>query len=99
VVQVYVSHSGTGAPAPVRALKAFRRVSLKPGEKTVVRFTLSPRDLSLVTVEGERVVEPGSVTLAVGGRQPGVPWAAAGATTEVLTAELELSGDTQRLEP
>jgi beta-glucosidase len=99
VVQLYLTHQDASAPAPLRALKAFRRVSLEPGEKQTVRFTLSPRDLSLVTVEGERIVEAGPVALAVGGKQPGLTGTADAPTTQVLTAELELTGETQRLDP
>ncbi len=98
VVQLYVTHRDASAPAPLRALKAFRRVSLKPGEKRTARFTLSPRDLSLVTAEGERVVQPGRLALAVGGKQP-VTGTGDATTTEVVIAELELSGETQRLDP
>jgi beta-glucosidase len=99
VVQLYVTHRNASAPAPLRALKAFRRVSLEPGERQTVRFTLSPRDLSLVTVEGERVVEAGTVALAVGGTQPGLTGTAGAPTTQVVTTELELTGETQRLDP
>ena len=52
---------------PLRALKGFQRVSLKAGEKRVVRFTLDERALSLVGPDGQRVVEPGRFTIAVGG--------------------------------
>ena len=52
---------------PLRALKGFQRVSLKAGEKRVVRFTLDERALSLVGPDGTRVVEPGRFTIAVGG--------------------------------
>jgi beta-glucosidase len=96
VVQVYVSHPEAQAPAPLRALKAFRRVALQPGERKVVRFTLSPRDLSLVAVDGERIVEPGRLVLAVGGAQPGF---AEGSTTMVVEAPLMLSGEPKRLDP
>jgi beta-glucosidase len=99
VVQVYVSHPDTSTPGPLRALKAFRRLSLKPGERRTVRFTLSERDLSLVTAEGERVVEPGRLAIAVGGKQPGLTGTADAATTAVVTAELELSGETKPLAP
>jgi beta-glucosidase len=96
VVQVYVSFPEAEAPAPLRALKAFRRVALQPGEGKVVRFTLSPRELSLATVEGERVVEPGRLVVAVGGTQPGF---AERSTTRVVEAPLILSGEPTRLDP
>ncbi|HYN01325.1 MAG TPA: glycoside hydrolase family 3 C-terminal domain-containing protein, partial [Vicinamibacteria bacterium] len=72
VVQLYVTDAEASGPVPLRALKGFQRVSLKPGEKRVVRFTLDERALSLVGPDGQRVVEPGRFTIAVGGKQPGL---------------------------
>lgn len=46
VAQLYIhQQSGTSA-RPVRELKGFARVTLKPGETRTVRFTLRPDDLS-----------------------------------------------------
>ncbi len=84
VVQVYVSHEhASAAPVPLRALKAFSRISLRAGERRVVTFTLSDRDLSLVATDGERFVRPGRITVRVGG----------------LAAVLELAGARKVLEP
>ena len=45
VAQVYIhQRSGTSA-RPVRELKAFQRMTLKPGETRNIRFTLQPDDL------------------------------------------------------
>ena len=55
----------------LRTLVGFDRVSLKPGERHKVRFTLTPRDLSQVDRAGTRAVVPGRYTLFVGGGQPG----------------------------
>jgi len=55
----------------LRTLVGFDRVTLKPGERRKVRFTLSPRDLSQVARNGARAVVPGQYTLFVGGGQPG----------------------------
>jgi beta-glucosidase len=99
VVQLYLTHLDPSAPAPLRALKAFRRVTLKPRERKTVRFTLTDRDVSLVTEAGERVVGPGRLRLALGGKQPGLSGTADAATTAVLTAEVELTGETQTLDP
>ena len=70
VVQVYLTfppYSG----APRQALRAFTRVHLEPGEKNPVHFTLSPRALSAVDQNGDRLVMAGHYRLAVGGGQPG----------------------------
>src|SRR5207249_3435811 len=45
VAQLYIhQRSGTSA-RPVRELKGFQRVSLRPGETRTLRFTLRPEDL------------------------------------------------------
>jgi beta-glucosidase len=70
VAQLYLSFPA--APGmPVRALRGFQRVSLKPGESRKVHFDLGPRDLSSVTQAGARIVAPGAYRLTVGGGQPG----------------------------
>jgi beta-glucosidase len=57
--------------APLRALRAFERVNLRPGQTGHVRFTLNPRDLSMVNEQGTRLVAAGDYKLFVGGGQPG----------------------------
>jgi beta-glucosidase len=99
VVQVYVSAAETKAEAPLRALKGFQRLTLNPGEKRVVRFTLDERALSLVAADGQRVVAPGRFTIAVGGKQPGLTGTADAKTTMVLTSALELTGAAKTLAP
>jgi beta-glucosidase len=56
---------------PIRALRAFTRVHLAPGESRIVHFDLSPRDLSSVTEAGDRVVAAGDYRLSIGEGQPG----------------------------
>ncbi len=92
VVQLYVTDLEASAPVPVRALRGFRRIRLGPRETREVNFLLEPRDLSLVTEEGRRVVEPGEFEISVGGKQPGLQGLADSPTTEVITGRLRLVG-------
>jgi beta-glucosidase len=46
VVQLYIHQRAGGASRPVRELKGFEKVSLKPGEKKTVRFSLGKPELS-----------------------------------------------------
>ena len=70
VVQAYLQ--ATDVPlAPRRALVAFDRVHLDPGESRHVSFALSPRQLSTVDAAGRRAVVAGRYRLSVGGGQPG----------------------------
>jgi len=99
VVQLYVTDVEASGPVPLRALKGFERLSLRPGEQRVVRFTLDDRAFSLVGNDGRRVVEPGRFTIAVGGKQPGLSGTADAATTMVVAAGLELVGAAKALAP
>ena len=51
---------------PVKELKGFQRISLKPGEKKTVEFTVTPDALSMWNVDMHRVVEPGIFEIMVG---------------------------------
>jgi beta-glucosidase len=99
VVQLYVTDLEASGEVPRHALKGFRRVSLRPGERQTVRFTLDERAFSLIGADGRRIVEPGRFRIAVGGKQPGLRGTADAATTMVLTAELELTGLAKALAP
>lgn len=71
VVQLYVSHEQENITIPLKALKGFSRISLTAGETRLVRFHLSPADLSVVNDKGELKQLKGKITLSVGGGQPG----------------------------
>jgi beta-glucosidase len=70
VAQLYLNFPDTPG-APRVALRGFQRVALKPGESRKLTFTLSPRDLSSVTPEGDRRVAQGAYRVSVGSGQPG----------------------------
>ena len=56
--------------APLRALRAFKRVHLEAGAAQKVHFDLQPRDLSMVTEAGEPIVSEGQYKVSVCGGQP-----------------------------
>ena len=58
------------AGAPIRALKAFQRVSLKKGQTRTLAFDLDADAFATVDPAGRRSVEPGAVQLWIGGGQP-----------------------------
>ena len=66
IVQLYVSDEVTSVTWVDRALKAFQRVQLQPGETKKLHFTLPFAAFSLVDAEGRTVVEPGSFQIQVG---------------------------------
>jgi beta-glucosidase len=73
VVQLYVVNQNTAIKTPLKSLKGFQRIGLKPAESRVVRFTLSPEDLSYVDANGQRHPLIGKVQIAIGGSQPDEP--------------------------
>lgn len=72
VVQLYVSHQDRNIHAPLRALKGFKRIFLKSGESKLVKFTLTPTDISVVDDKGTLKQVKGRKTISVGGGQPAV---------------------------
>ena len=66
VVQVYMRDDVASVAEPVRALKAFRRVTLAPGEMRSIAFKLGPDSFALYDRELRRVVEPGTFTVFAG---------------------------------
>jgi beta-glucosidase len=82
VVQVYLTFPPLPG-APLRALRGFTHVHLKPGEQQTVRFTLGARELSHVSPDGMHLVRTGSYGLSLGGGQPGTGAAVVAGTFDV----------------
>jgi beta-glucosidase len=59
IVQLYTRQLAASLTRPVRELKDFERVTLKPGETKTVQFTLSSASLAFHNERGELVNEPG----------------------------------------
>jgi beta-glucosidase len=91
VVQVYLSNKSAKVPVPLRALSGFRRTHLKAGEKQTLSFVINPRQLSVVTDEGKRIIEPGLFEIYAGGCQP---IDLKPSTTRFIKAKFELKGHT-----
>jgi beta-glucosidase len=66
VVQLYVRDEESSVTRPVKELRGFERISLKPGETRKVTFTLGPAALQFYDRDMKRVVEPGRFTVMVG---------------------------------
>ncbi|MEM2029096.1 MAG: beta-glucosidase BglX, partial [Candidatus Bathyarchaeia archaeon] len=66
VVQLYIRDAVASVTRPVKELKGFRRITLKPGEEKPVEFKLKLEDLSFLNHEMKRVVEPGEFKVMVG---------------------------------
>ena len=66
VVQLYIRDELASVSQPVKALKAFRRISLEPGEEKQVTFEVGPPELSMLDKEMKRVAEPGDFRVMIG---------------------------------
>ena len=66
VVQLYIRDVISSVSTPVKELRGFGKIQLKPGEKRTVSFTLTPAHLSLLDRHLESIVEPGVFEVMVG---------------------------------
>jgi beta-glucosidase len=66
VPQLYIHQKVASVTRPVMQLKAFQRITLKPGEKKTVEFAITPDMLTMLNVDMHPVVEPGEFDLMVG---------------------------------
>ncbi|WP_420477357.1 glycoside hydrolase family 3 C-terminal domain-containing protein, partial [Noviherbaspirillum sp. ST9] len=66
VAQLYLQDPVASVVRPLKELKDFRKVSLKPGESKVVRFTITKDYLSFFNRHLEWVAEPGNFKLMIG---------------------------------
>ena len=67
VVQLYIEYPAAGAPRPARELKAFKRISLAPGETATVELAVPVSDLAYYSIASKtREIAPGQYTVRVG---------------------------------
>ncbi len=82
IVQLYIHDELATVTRPVKALKDFRRISLRPAETKTVRFTITPDKLALLNQQMQWQVESGRFAVMVGGN-----------LVEVKTIWLDVEGD------
>lgn len=66
IVQLYLRDLVGSVTRPVKELKAFQKIELKPGETNEVNFKLTAEDLKFYNNALEYVVEPGNFKVFVG---------------------------------
>ena len=80
VVQLYIHDVITeSVTRPVKELKGFQRITLRPGQRQKVDFRITPEHLSFLNETMQRVVEPGIFEIMVGS-----------SSTDGLTLQLEV---------
>jgi beta-glucosidase-like glycosyl hydrolase len=73
VVQLYLGDPVASVARPVRWLSGFARVVLAPGEAAAVTFRLHADRTSFTSQDLTRIVEPGILTVNVGGSSDDLP--------------------------
>ncbi|MGH9871490.1 MAG: glycoside hydrolase family 3 N-terminal domain-containing protein [Pyrinomonadaceae bacterium] len=71
VVQLYIHEVAASRTRPVKELKGFERITLPPGEKRRLTFTLTPEQLGFYNRDMRFVVEPGEFRVFVGASSVG----------------------------
>jgi beta-glucosidase len=66
VVQLYIRDPIATIARPVLELRGFQRISLAPGKKKRVTFSLSPQQFAFFDARGRWTVEPGRIDFMIG---------------------------------
>jgi beta-glucosidase len=66
IVQLFLSDIVASVTPPVKSLKRFSKVSLKPGQKQTVKFELGRNDFEFIGRDNKPVVEPGDFKVGIG---------------------------------
>jgi beta-glucosidase len=87
VVQLYIRHRAAPPPCPIKELKGFKRITLRPGERKTVTFTLYANQLGSYDEETGYALQPGTVEVLLGDSSQHLPLSAAfeiiGQTTDI----------------
>jgi beta-glucosidase len=65
IVQLYLQDVVASVTPSVRRLKGFKKISLEPGQKKMVSFTLNPDDLTFIGRDNKPVVEAGTFRVKI----------------------------------
>lgn len=95
VVQLYIKHPTATVPVPIHALKAFKRVFLKAGDKITLTFELNSKDLAILDEKNRWMVKPGDIDIYVGGQQPDAKLLK---DNKILVGTVTLTGDNYYVE-
>jgi beta-glucosidase len=72
-VQLYIHETASPVATPIKQLRGFERVDLKPGETKNVTLTLTPEDLQLLDRDMHWRVVPGDFEIMVGRSSEDLP--------------------------
>jgi beta-glucosidase len=67
VVQLYIRDLVGNVTRPVKELKGFQKLRLKPGENKTITFEINTDDLAFYDRQMQRITEPGKFHAWIGG--------------------------------
>lgn len=71
VVELYSRQLYASLAPPLKRLRAFKKIFLKPGQTAAVSLTITAADLAIVNAKNQLVTEPGDFELIVAGMKAG----------------------------
>ena len=87
IPQLYIRDGLASVVRPVKELRAFGRVSLRPGQTAEITFRVPVDMLNFTGLSGQRIVEPGVFELQVGASSADIR----------LQTEVDVTGQTRVL--
>jgi beta-glucosidase len=66
IVQLYIRDKVSSVTRPVKELRGFKRISLKPKETKTVTLEITPEQLAFHNIDMKYIVEPGEFEIMVG---------------------------------
>ncbi len=67
IVEMYIRDEVASVTRPLKELKGFQRIKLKPNETKKVFFTITPDMLSFFGLDMKKIIEPGKFDVMIGG--------------------------------
>jgi beta-glucosidase len=83
VIQLYVNDMQSETTRPVKELRGFKRITLKPDQKKTITFILSITQLGFYNKDMKYVVEPGTIKIMLGSSSENIR----------STGEFEITGE------
>lgn len=93
VVQLYINDPVATVPRPVKELKGFKRLSLKPGEKKKIIFTMPADMLAFTGLDYRKIIEPGEIKIMIGSSSEDIRLE----NSFMLTGDLRYPGEDRKL--
>ncbi len=72
IIELYIRDEVASVTRPVKELKGFKKINLKPNETQKIFFNITPDMLSFYGLEMKKIIEPGKFNIMIGGSSDNV---------------------------